>query len=66
METAAVIEKIKKNEVRLEMITEERLVIDDTLDLLQGCSDKAMKKKVAQAWQIYVGRCEEGAEGLTV
>ena len=41
------------------MITEEWLVIDDTLDLLQGCSDKACKGKVAQAWQMWDDAQEE-------
>ena len=34
-------------------------MIDDTLDLLQGCSDKAMKGKVAQAWQMWDDAKEE-------
>ena len=50
--TAELLEKITEKEVRLKMITEEWLVIDDTLDLLQGCSDKAMKGKVAHVWQM--------------
>ena len=41
------------------MITEEWLVIDDTLDLLQGCSDKAMTGKEAQAWQMWDDALEE-------
>ena len=47
VETAEVLQKIMEKEVRLKMITEEWLVIDDTLDLLQGCSNTAMKGKVA-------------------
>ena len=34
-------------------------MIDDTLDLLQGCSDKAMTGKEAQAWQMWDDAQEE-------
>jgi len=59
VETAELREKITEKEVRLKMITEEWLVIDDTLDLLQGCSDKAMTGKEAQAWQMWDDAQEE-------
>ena len=59
VETEEVLRKITEKEVRLKMITEEWLVIDDTLDLLQGCSDKACKGKVAQAWQMWDDAQEE-------
>ena len=52
VETAELRVRITEKEVRLRMITEEWLIIDDTLDLLQGCSDKAMKGKVAHVWQM--------------
>ena len=58
-ETEEVLRKITEKQVRLKMITEEWLVIDDTLDLLQGCSDKACKGKVAQAWQMWDDAQEE-------
>ena len=48
-ETPEVLQKIMEKEVRLKMITEEWLVINDTPDLLQGCSDTAMKGKPAKA-----------------
>ena len=59
VETPEVQQKIMEKEVRLKMITEEWLVIDDTLDLLQGCSDTAMKGKVAKAWQMWEDAKEE-------
>ena len=59
VETPEVLHKITEKDVRLKMITEEWLVIDDTLDLLQGCSDKALKEKVAQAWQMWDDAEEE-------
>ena len=59
VETEEVLRKITEKQVRLKMITEEWLVIDDTLDLLQGCSDKACKGKVAQAWQMWDDAQEE-------
>ena len=58
METPEVLQKIMEKEVRL-MITEEWLVIDDTLDLLQGCSDTAMKGKTAKAWKMWDDAKEE-------
>ena len=60
LETPEVRQKIMEKEVRLKMITEEWLVIDDTLDLLQGCSDTAMKGKTAKAWQMW----DDAKEGL--
>ena len=59
VETAEVLAKITEKKVRLKMITEEWLVLDDTLDLLQGCSDKACQGKEAQAWQMWDDAKEE-------
>ena len=51
--------KITEREVRLKMNTEEWLVIDETLDLVQGYSDEAMTGKIAQAWQMWDDANEE-------
>ena len=52
-------EKIERKKIRQEMIQEEWMVVDDTLTLLQECSDAALAGNVAGAWQVWDDAQEE-------
>ena len=57
--TEALDEQIERKKIRKEMIEEEWMVVDDTLTLLQECSDAAMDGNVAGAWQVWEDAQEE-------
>ena len=47
------VKQIQAKMVRMELIEEDWMVVDDTLDLLQECSDHALTGQVASAWQVW-------------
>ena len=47
------VRQIEAKKVRMELIEEDWMVVDDTLDLLQECSDHALTGQVASAWQVW-------------
>ena len=47
------VRQMEAKKVRMELIEEDWMVVDDTLDLLQECSDHALTGQVASAWQVW-------------
>ena len=47
------VRQIEAKRVRMELIEEDWMVVDDTPDLLKECSDHALTGEVASAWQVW-------------